>query len=359
MLTLAVDHLEAGDWVSPFELVMVDEFQDVSLGRARMAKALVNEPGRHLFAVGDDWQSINRFAGADLSAMTKFEEHYGPSHILKLERTFRFPQSIANVSSTFVLQNPSQLVKTVRSSTSEFPHSVRIMTLDGPNRETADNAVRAAIRLFLQRLHDDLLSGAVPSPTGRKVTLFVLGRYQHQKQLVPGWRDLAENLDVRFMTVHASKGTEADYVVIPDLISGSWGFPSTIQNDPVLRLAMPEPEAFPYAEERRLFYVGLTRARRQSLLLTVTGRESRFVLELVRDSGLVRTNAIYEPLETIICPDCGRGIMTPRSGKRGAFLGCSRFPWCKSTAPVTARQVTPRSQTWVMGRDGHRVEANR
>jgi ATP-dependent exoDNAse (exonuclease V) beta subunit (contains helicase and exonuclease domains) len=358
MLNLAVDHLEAGNWVSPFELVMVDEFQDASIARVRMAKALVNQPGRHLFAVGDDWQSINRFAGADLSAMTKFEEHYGPSRILKLERTFRFPQSLANVSSTFVLQNPSQLPKTVRSSTTEFPESVRIMTLDGANRATAETAVRAALRHFLKTLRDDLFSGAVPSPTGRKVSVYVLGRYQHQKQLVPDWRDLGEHLDVRFMTVHSSKGAEADYIVIPDLISGSWGFPSTIQDDPVLRLAMPDPEEFPNAEERRLFYVALTRARRRALLLTITGRESRFLLELIRDNGLVRTNAIGEPLETIICPECGRGIMTHRSGNRGAFLGCSRYPWCKTTAPVTEVQVTPRSQTWVVGRNGHRGETN-
>jgi DNA helicase-4 len=358
MLNLAVDHLEAGDWESPFELVMVDEFQDASLARARMAKALVNQPGRHLFAVGDDWQSINRFAGADLSAMTKFEDHYGPSQILKLQWTFRFPQSIANVSSSFVLQNPNQLSKAVRSATREFPESVRIMTLDGPNRERSENAVRAAIRHSLKTLRDELLSGAVPRPTGRKVSVYVLGRYQHQKQLVPDWRDLREHLEVRFMTVHSSKGAEADYVVIPDLISGSWGFPSTIQDDPALRLAMPDPEGFPYAEERRLFYVALTRARRQALLLTITGRESRFLLELIRDNGLVRTNAIGEPLETVICPGCGRGIMTHRTGKRGDFLGCSRFPWCKTKSPLPEVQAAPRSQTWVMGRDGHRVETN-
>jgi DNA helicase-4 len=218
--------------------------------------------------------------------------------------------------------------------------------------------VRSGIRHFLKTLRDDLLTGSVQSPHGRKVTVYVLGRYQHQKQLVPDWRDLGKHLDVRFMTVHSSKGAEADYMIIPDLISGRWGFPSTIQDDPVLRLAMPDPEDFPYAEERRLFYVALTRARRQALLLTITGRESRFLLELIRDSGLVRTNAIGEPLETIICSECSRGIMTQRSGKRGDFLGCSRFPWCKATAPLPEIPVVPRSQTWVMGSSGHHVEAN-
>ncbi|WP_431277872.1 UvrD-helicase domain-containing protein [Leifsonia poae] len=361
MLNLAVDHLEAGDWMSPFELVMVDEFQDASLARVRMAKALVNQPGRHLLAVGDDWQSINRFAGADLSAMTRFEDHYGPSQILKLERTFRFPQSIADVSSMFVLQNSDQLPKSVRSTTQEVAESVRIMTLDGANRTTAETAERAAIRYFLKTLHDDLRAGTVPRPSGRKIRVYVLGRYQYQKQLLPDWRDLSEQMDVRFMTVHASKGGEADYVVIPDLISGTWGFPSTIQDDPVLRLAMPAPEAFPYAEERRLFYVAMTRARRQALLLTITGRESRFVLELIRDSGIARTNAIGEPLETTVCPECGRGIMTRRNSKRGEFLGCSRYPWCKTTAPLPELQVATRSQrgSWVETGVGSRRTSRR
>ncbi|ANF33319.1 hypothetical protein A0130_06205 [Leifsonia xyli] len=333
MLNMAIDHLQAGDWISPFELVMVDEFQDASLARVRMANALVNRPGRHLFAVGDDWQSINRFAGADPSAMTKFHEHFGAAQVLKLERTFRFPQSLADVSSSFVLRNPDQLAKTVRSSTEEFPHSVRIVTLDGARNDALEAAKRKAIRYFLKTLHDELLAGEVANAAGRKISVFVLGRYQHQKNLIPDWRDLSSELDVRFMTAHASKGTEADYVIVPDVVSGRWGFPSTIQDDPVLRIAMPDPEDFPYAEERRLFYVALTRARRQALILTTTGRESHFVLELIRDNRLVRTNAIGEPLETIVCPECGRGIMTLRDGKRGAFLGCTRYPRCKSTAP--------------------------
>lgn len=91
MLNIAADHLESGRWESPYTLVTVDEFQDASRARARLTRALVNKPNRFLFAVGDDWQSINRFAGADLAAMTKFDEWFGKSVTLKLERTFRCP----------------------------------------------------------------------------------------------------------------------------------------------------------------------------------------------------------------------------------------------------------------------------
>jgi DNA helicase IV len=328
MLNLSTDHLEAGDWDSPYELVMVDEFQDASNARARMAKALVDQPGRHLFAVGDDWQSINRFAGADVSVMTGYADMFGPSEVLRLERTFRFPQSIADVSSRFVLQNPSQLAKTVVSSTAEFPPTIGVVSVD------AESAVKAAIRHRLKVLHDSVASGAIPAPADRKLTVYVLGRYQHQRDYVPDTRDLAHVMDVKFMTMHSSKGAEADYIVIPGMVRGKWGFPSTIPNDPVLRLAMPAAEDFPRAEERRLFYVAMTRAKRGVLLVTIANRESPFVMELIRDHGIARTNAIGEVLDSVVCPECGRAFMVARTSKRGAFLGCRRYPRCKGTQGV-------------------------
>lgn len=325
MLNQSAEHLEAGDWASPYELVMVDEFQDASHARARLARALVAQPGRHLFAVGDDWQSINRFAGADLSVMTGFEQWFGRSTVLKLERTFRFPQSIADVSSRFVLQNPSQLAKTVVSSTTEFPPTIGIVSVD------REPAVTAAILHRLKALRALVLSGAIPAGRDGKLTVMLLGRYRHHGSYLPNCREVADVLDVKFMTIHASKGAEADYIVMPGMVSGTWGFPSTIPNDPVLRLAMPGAEDFPRAEERRLFYVAMTRARRGVLLVTVDGRESSFLMELIRDFGLARTNAIGEALDSTVCPKCGRGFLVKRVGKRGPFLGCRRFPRCKGT----------------------------
>ena len=98
-----------------FDLVLVDEFQDASQARATLDEALVDEPGRYLLAVGDDWQSINRFAGADLSVMTNFEQWFGDGPTLRLQTTFRCPQSICDTASAFVAKNPRQLTKVVRS----------------------------------------------------------------------------------------------------------------------------------------------------------------------------------------------------------------------------------------------------
>ena len=153
MLNLAADHVEAGRCNSPFRLVMVDEMQDASAARARLARALVAEPGHYLFAVGDDWQSINRFAGADLSVMTNFEDWFGPGEILRLERTFRCPQPICDLSSRFVMKNPAQLPKSVVSSTAEHPPSFVAIAA------ASDEQVAGVIRKHLAELNDRIASG--------------------------------------------------------------------------------------------------------------------------------------------------------------------------------------------------------
>lgn len=95
---------------------------------------------------------------------------------------------------------------------------------------------------------------------------------------------------------------QADYIIILGLTKGSWGFPSTITDDPVLELAIPANETFPFAEERRLFYVALTRTKRAVLMLTVRGKESPFLVELIRDHHIPLRNAQGKDLPTLVCP---------------------------------------------------------
>lgn len=326
MLNQAADHIESGRYESPFDLVMVDEMQDASAARARLARALVAKPGRYLFAVGDDWQSINRFAGADLGVMTQFETWFGEGEVLKLERTFRCPQPICNVSSRFVMKNPNQLPKRVVSSTQEYPPSIVAVAA------ASDDHVGSVIRKQLADLNEQIESGGVPAGRGGRVTVFVLGRYRHQESLVPH-RDLKKwrHLAVKFSTIHSSKGLEADYVIIPGLTRDGAAFASRASDDPVLRLAMPMSENFRHAEERRLLYVALTRARRSVTLLTVTGRESPFLVELVKEQNVRLTKASGGESHVIPCRACADGVMVPRKSRYGRFYGCSNFPKCQAT----------------------------
>ncbi|MHB8219381.1 MAG: UvrD-helicase domain-containing protein [Acidimicrobiales bacterium] len=337
MLVEAARHLESGRVDLGYELVMVDEFQDASQARARLVRGLLAKPGRYLLAVGDDWQAINCFAGADLSVMTDFSTLFGRGPQLALTTTFRCPQSICDVARWFVSKNPRQFRKAMRSAHPEHGVPIDVVRSQDP---------ALVVARYLKKLSDGVADGTVAGGQSGKVSVDILGRYRHEAALVP--RVLPPHVDVTFRTVHGSKGLEADYVVVPNMVTGTYGFPSTISDDPVLRLAMPTPDAYQHAEERRLLYVALTRARRAATLITDPGRMSPFVVEMI-DSGQVTvdgrstttprtqdvgTHDAGAVAQVLVCPDCRRGTLVRRSGRYGPFLGCSTFPRCRHTQPL-------------------------
>ena len=318
MLNLATDCIEVCQWVSPYELVMVDEFQDASQARARMLASLLRGPDKYLFAVGDDWQSINRFTGADLSVMTSFEQRFGAGTTLKLETTFRCPPSLCAISSTFVRKNPRQIDKSVRSPKPDIAEPVGIV------RVPEATAMRVGVEARVAEI------AAEASTASKKVSVFVLGRYNKDSAAMPTSYD-RHWVDLKFITVHASKGLEADHVIVPGLSTDGLGFPSRIIDDPVLLLAMPGGDDYPHAKERRLFYVALTRARATVTLITVARKESAFIIELVREQKIKLRNIDGSSATTTLCPDCGSGFLIQRSGRFGPFLGCTGYPRCEHT----------------------------
>jgi len=328
MLNMAAGLLEQGRYESPYELVMADEFQDASRARARLCRALVSRPGRYLFAVGDDWQSINRFAGADVSVMTGFREWMGHGQVLKLEQTFRCPQALCDASSRFISRNPAQIAKAVRSAAPAMGPVLQAFQMN--RREELQDGVRQ----YLAKLHQQLLSGAVPQGRKGRVTVFILGRYRADRSAMPSdWKTVfGSTMDVEFLTAHRSKGREADYVILPGMVNRS--FPSLRADDPVLSLAMPEGDTYPLSEERRLFYVALTRARRSVAMFTLQGKRSPFLDELVKDGAVEVTAISGAAIHEERCPVCKVGVFVDRNGPHGAFRSCSSYPLCQNKPKV-------------------------
>ncbi|HMT23083.1 MAG TPA: UvrD-helicase domain-containing protein [Microthrixaceae bacterium] len=321
MLVKAADHVAVGGVDMGYDLVLVDEFQDASRARARLVRGLVRPPGRFLLAVGDDWQSINRFAGADISVMTDFEAWFGRGPQLALTATFRCPQLICDAASAFVTRNPRQFDKPIRSIRSDPGAPILVLHHTDPGQ---------ALSVYLDRLSERVNSGDLPTSREGKVRVDVLVRYRRDGDLVP--RRLPPNLIVTRRTIHGSKGLEADVVVLPNMAAGRHGFPSGIGDDPVLGLAMPSPDTFEHAEERRLFYVALTRARREVALIGPTTSLSPFVIELMdRPETVVQDR---DGIRLGVCPACRRGALVARSGAHGTFLSCSRFPACRGTRSI-------------------------
>ena len=309
--------VSARQWLSPWKYILVDEFQDLSVARYRLINSLLRQRrDAKLFAVGDDWQAIYRFAGSDISLMTSFREHFGNCTVTKLDQTFRFNSSIEAVSSQFVLKNPKQIRKRLKAAR----HSDRpCVTLHWNLGVGLEELVAVVSRMAAGRDHED-------------GSLLILARYKHdlpngelltkiEKAWAPGTVQAA-------MTIHAAKGAQADYVLITDLFSGKYGFPSEMADDPIIGLVLSEPESYPNAEERRLFYVAITRARHEAHIVTSEAESSSFAEELRNEDYAV---AISAPFSGLRCPKCGFGLIRQRSTGRH---GCTNFTECGYTAPA-------------------------
>jgi DNA helicase-4 len=163
-------------------------------------------------------------------------------------------------------------------------------------------------------------------------SLLVLARYNHlfdDHQLQKSLKQIWPGKLLKPRTIHRSKGLEADYVIVMGLTSDRYGFPSEISDDPLLEMVLAEPDNYPHAEERRLFYVALTRAKKQVHLIVDRQHPSVFALELINEKYDVRI--VGENKEDEICPECKSGIIEE---KKPNFYSCSNYPFCEYIAPL-------------------------
>jgi DNA helicase-4 len=323
MISSATEYVGTGNFAVPWKYIIVDEFQDISVGRYRLLEAmLMSRDDLKFFAVGDDWQSIYRFAGSDISIMTQFRNFFGRAIIVKLDRTFRFNDRIASVSGTFIQKNPKQIGKSLSTEVKCNSPQVALHWVDAGNGSR--HSVMAALEEVVSFLSKNLKQ--------EDASLLILARYNHLlpdraflmslARLWPG--QLRDPL-----TAHRSKGLEADYVIVTGLTADRYGFPSEIEDDPLLELVLAKPDSYPHAEERRLFYVALTRARRQVHLLVDRMQPSSFALELLQ--GDYEVHHIGRGTDgRNVCPECRSGRVEE---KRSGFATCSNSPYCEFVAP--------------------------
>lgn len=331
MIANAVKLIQDGQYPSPFKLILVDEFQDISEPRANLIKALRSQrPFTKVFAVGDDWQSIYRFAGSDITLFTQFEQYFGNCWIGKLQQTYRCNQLIAEVAASFVQRNPGQMSKDVQSVRPKVPRSIRVIPL---KVEWEKSSMENACQQLLTRLNG--FAGKIApkwqTETKPKLSVLVLSRYNMQSPF-RGRTPTFSHIEIRSMTFHRAKGLEADYTVLLDVSEGNFGVPSRIEDDELLQLVIPSPETFPHAEERRLFYVAMTRASRGVYILTNQSKPSRFIAELKQIGGESVSLETVEGAQIQQCPACENGHLVQRVAKGGnAFMGCSEYPACRYT----------------------------
>ena len=316
MIVQAAQAARAGAAPSPYRYILIDEFQDISPGRADLVKAIRGDArGCALFAVGDDWQSIYRFAGADIGSMTHFEELFGSARQVALNKTFRFDDQSVAVSSAFVLKNKVQIPKALLAVRKSATPSL-VLYKRPPGEAPLDWPL-----------------GEIAGRSASGASVMVLERYNFQLPQDQEWARLRRafpNLRLEKMSIHASKGLEADYVVM-GLRGGVWGFPTQFVDDPLFDMVLTQADSHPNGEERRLFYVALTRARYKTYLVCETGQDqSEFAAELL--SGTEYPKEVFGvDTQKLACRRCGSGTMLLRDGSNGQFYGCSNYPLCSNT----------------------------
>ena len=282
-----------GAW-RQYEYILIDEFQDISADRYKFLQALRCKTTK-LFCVGDDWQSIFRFAGSDMSLFYQFEKAFGYTEVCKIETTYRFHQPIIDKSSAFILRNPEQRHKSVKPVLSD--NKKTYLTFNGCCVEQEDAVLRQVEAIIRYIPNDE--------------SILLLGRYNYDAVSV-GFDGKISNGDMRiklrianrdviFMSVHSAKGLEADHVILLNCNHGAYGFPSLIEDDPILDFVLSGKEPYPFAEERRLFYVAMTRARNHVYVLYDSRRPSVFISEFMvnMDEG------------SYMCPKCLSGMIKP------------------------------------------------
>ena len=278
---------------TPYKYILVDEFQDISVDRYKFILSLRNYyPRTKTYCVGDDWQSIYRFSGSDMNLFNDFEKYFGATERCKIETTYRFGNPLVEKSSEFILKNPLQVQKAVKPYSDITSTELTFV----PFSRTTNEVYLNKIKELLNKI-----------PANESVML--IARYNYEVKVFPSYcveqapnskraKVRFANRVMDFMSVHAAKGLEADNVLILNCSQDGGGFPSRVTDDPILGYVLSEIDNFEYSEERRLFYVAITRAKKHIYVLYNEDMPSIFVTEMIENDE-----------EQLLCPRCKSGCL--------------------------------------------------
>lgn len=332
MILLAIKYLPSMETYK-YKYIVVDEFQDISHSRMRFLNALKKQCNSKMFLVGDDWQSIYRFAGSDIDIFINAEKYFGKTATSVISTTYRNSQELVDIASRFIMANDEQVKKTIRAVKSQ-KEPIRICYFH-KNKLEAFNKALQEIALEIKPQERILVLGRNRKDVESILTTET--KYREGVLVIPGF----ERINIRYSTVHASKGLEFDYVILINGDDDRMGFPNKIEDDKILSLVLAEESDFLYAEERRLFYVALTRTKKTCYILSDSESTSEFVKEIEKYCRVYHWEGEqYNEHQVVLCPYCMSGKIIKRTerGSNRSFYGCSNYPLCNYTNDDTSEK---------------------
>ena len=358
MINKASDCIVKNGLDLPYKYIIVDEYQDTSFTRYNLLRNICDSIGAKIMVVGDDWQSIYSFSGCDVNIFTKFDNFFDVCETRYIEKTYRNSQQLIDASSNFVMKNPDQTRKELKSSKS-LKYPIKLVNFDNDfdeilkfeliikniiNQSTFKNKKILILGRNNKDIFNLLKNFNVENEYGKR-KFEILGdedKLRRNKFVKIVYRE-SPDVNIEYRTVHQSKGLECDNVILINLKNWRAGFPNKMVDDPVLNFVKRNGDSFSYAEERRLFYVALTRTKNNVYLLAPYFKSSVFIQELENDVNVELLNLENNKLETLKniekngeryaiptklkCPVCKTGIVLLESfwnnGKLNRVLKCS------------------------------------
>lgn len=324
-----------------FKYIIVDEYQDISRQRFNLTKELSKLCDAKIIAVGDDWQSIYAYAGSDITLFTNFKETFGYGQELRITRTYRNAQEVIDIAGGFIQKNTSQIRKALIS-----PKHIANPVIIQSYTEDVDRKMyegRGGKFFLVGETVEKIIKEILED--NPKSSILLLGRYGfdgfnltkssdfiYAEKTGNVYSKTFADVELEFMTVHRAKGLGYDNVIIINAIDAVYGFPSKVQDDPVLKFVLKDDHSIEYAEERRLFYVALTRTKNRVYIVTSQQRPSDFVRELLKDYPNITLRGTLDEkqeggAEIKYCPVCGYPLQLRYKKAYGLKLWiCSNEP---------------------------------
>lgn len=332
-----------------YDYLIIDEYQDISNQRYNLTKVLADLFGAKIMAVGDDWQTIYSFSGADINLFKDFKKHVEYAKQIPIENTYRNSQELIDIAGDFIQKNSFQIKKQLKS-TKRLANPIEVFYYDDGYRDKKriynkymvnNNQAKAITQIILEIVKNN-----------PKYKILLLGRYEKDKEVLlmtnyfTEYRGkikstVIEEANLSFLTIHKAKGLSADAVILVNAVDDILGFPSKIEDIPIIELLKDYSEngdkkeyrpnmvsgfkeGILYPEERRLFYVAMTRTKNKFYIAVPNSKKSMFIKEIIKYNQVIEHKDVIKSNSPItsdkICPKCNYNLDMVNYKERDFFI---------------------------------------
>ena len=271
MINKTVEVLDNLSLKKKWKYIIVDEYQDTSLTKFNLIKKIIDICNANFLAVGDDFQSIYRFTGCNLHIFLNFTKYFNYSKIMPIINTYRNPQELINIAGKFIMKNKYQQKKRLVSN----------KRLSNPVIIYYSNNKVSILKEILTTIESkDIM---VLGRNNKDILNYIDNTYKQDNDIYT-----YQNTSFRYLTIHKSKGLESENIILINMEDKLLGLPTKIKDEKILRYVNNTKDYYPYEEERRLFYVALTRTKNKTYIISPYKNESIFIKELKKYKGIIQ-----------------------------------------------------------------------